>query len=529
MKKLVVIFLSLSMLFPNIAFGETSYSDVDVSHWAYEAIHHVSELGIIDEESSFGMGTPVSLESYITWINEIGRLYPQIGIRSDLTVEDVTAPISRLDAIVTLIGAFGLDAQAETLRHSEIPFIDSNDKVGYIKMALDFNWLTVNPEKTFRPNDYVTREEAVTILYRAIQKIDSPMPHLMSYYAISSYSQAEISSHLSDLAYGWSRFELDPSNGLTLNMSASNSNEYSVPSQYTLAFDATLRDETTPYLMLFVKEDYVYDSDLKKQVSLTEYILSDKTRRETAIDAVEASLKQFPQFKGVLVDFEGLKGADNALNLSLFLEGLREVLGDSYKIATAVHPPRAEGIAYYDGYDFRKIGAVSDLIVLMAHDYYPKKLTESEMESGLTITPLSPFDEIYYAIKVILDSEKGIEDSEKLVLQISIDSAQWKVSDGRIINSRPYNPTYSAILERIESGAILDYSKKYQNPTIVFENESDLTRNIVWFEDSKSVQAKINLAYLLDLGGISIWRLGTIPDFEESVLDIWTQIKSNYE
>ena len=51
-----------------------------------------------------------------------------------------------------------------------------------------------------------------------------------------------------------------------------------------------------------------------------------------------------------------------------------------------------------------------------------KKLNNTEMESGYTITPLSPINEIYYALKSITDIYTGVQDLNKIWLQISYDS-----------------------------------------------------------------------------------------------------------
>ena len=282
------------------------------------------------------------------------------------------------------------------------------------------------------------------------------------------------------------------------------------------------------YLMTFVKDESVFDTSQNKQVKLVEYLISTPETRTQTIKQIKAVLEENPEFKGVLIDFETLKGELNAENLNAFLTSLNIELGETYKIATAIHPPRASTLEYFDGYDYKHIGEVSDLVILMAHDYNAKRLTEQEMASGLTLTPLTPLNEVYYAIKTVLNEESGMIDSSKLILQLSMDSAQWKVLDGAIINQRPYNPTYTSILSRLESDAIQEYSERYHNPSLIFKDDLDGSRNIVWYEDVRSVQAKINLAKLFNLGGVSVWRLGTIPAFEDTSLDIWGQILKNY-
>ncbi|HOM41903.1 MAG TPA: hypothetical protein PK481_00030 [Bacillota bacterium] len=64
---------------------------------------------------------------------------------------------------------------------------------------------------------------------------------------------------------------------------------------------------------------------------------------------------------------------------------------------------------------------------------------------------------------------------------------------------------------------------------MTYYNSSDGTDNIIWYEDARSINAKVQLAKLFGINGISLWRLGNIPDFEdtegnESYLDVWKTI-----
>jgi spore germination protein YaaH len=181
-------------------------------------------------------------------------------------------------------------------------------------------------------------------------------------------------------------------------------------------------------------------------------------------------------------------------------------------MAATVQPPRVEGLSYFDGYDFKAIGEVVDEVILMAHDYEAKSLTPEEMKSGFTITPLSPINEVYYALSVLCNPKTGVEDISKLSLQISFGSCQWKTIDGEIINRNPYTPSYSTINERIKLGAHQSYSLKYENPFISFKSEEDGTDNIVWYENKQSVEAKLKLASLMGVHGVCFWRIGLFPD-----------------
>lgn len=512
-------------------FSDTlNYTDVSPNHWAYTTIETLVDGEIIENSELFGLGNSVSESDFVDWLVSVDEKVPNDFVKNIPPEITSVRQLTRLDALKLMITLMDFGVVADQMKLADVPFTDVTEDKGYVKMALDFGFVSENANKLFRPNDLLKKEEAAVLIKNLYIKQKGAFEHLLSYYAINSYGQAEYSSELTEIAHGWSRLEFSADqSSIVLNTTSSNNNEYRIPTGYKDALDATEHENLSRYLMVFVKEENIYDADLKKSIPLAEYILKNDALQKKTIAEIQKVLSQQSYFTGVLIDFENLRGETSASNFNKFLDQLKETLKPGeYKIATAVHPARANGMAYYDGYDFKHIGDVSDLVILMAHDYYAKRLTESEMNSGLTITPLTPINEVYYAIEAILDPETGLDQSQKVLLQLSMDTAQWKVIDGKIINATPYRPTYGALLSRIEEGAITEYSSRYHSPSIIFKNEIDNTRNIVWYENQRSIQAKIDLAKYFELGGISVWRMGTIPSYEGTTLDIWHQIKINY-
>jgi spore germination protein YaaH len=233
-------------------------------------------------------------------------------------------------------------------------------------------------------------------------------------------------------------------------------------------------------------------------------------------------------------DFEGFKGDTLKLAYNAFLAELKtELVKTNKKLYVAVHPKRKPGQAYFDGYDYKTIGELADKVILMAHDYDAVSLTDDEMLRGYTDTPVTPFDEVYYALKSITDPVSGVQDLNKLWLQLSMDTVQWKLKDGKVINSIPYHPSYSQLIQRFLTGVKLNYSEYSQNPYAVFFNNEDVTNNVIWYENQRSIAEKIKLAKLFGIKGLSLWRLGNIPEQSDTPevqieLDIWNEIIKNY-
>ena len=524
---LLLVIASLMLTPPSAAVSV--FTDVSQSHWIYKPLQNMLNAGIIEPSETFGLGSGVTQSDLIKILQKIN---PDITYAATY---DMTKKLTRLETVTFIFQVLTLDKLALQIKDLESPFIDTTTNQSILNMAVKFNFISLNATRTFRPDQLIKKEEAYAMLNQIYTAYADDLETLHSYYAISSYSQIDFTNDLNALSFGWSRLEFNKDKtDVILNMTSTGSNEYRVPTGYSSAINATDNETLNRHLMVFVKEESVYDSISKKTVTLAETILANESMRNSVIDSIMNALTlnayKIP-FDGVVIDFEGLKGKVNAENLNTFIVQLDfELEKSGLELLVAVHPQGKTGIEYFDGYDFKTIGDYADKIILMAHDYYPKRLSSTEMASGYTVTPLTPINEIFYALDTITNSETGVEDAGKVLLQLSMDTAQWKIKDNAIINSVPYRPTYQAIAMRIENGASVEYSTNLQSPFISFTDEIDGSKNIVWYEDQRSIQAKIDLAKFFKVGGLSVWRLGTIPEFDGEKAEhfkIWSQIIKN--
>ena len=72
----------------------------------------------------------------------------------------------------------------------------------------------------------------------------------------------------------------------------------------------------------------------------------------------------------------------------------------------------------------------------------------------------------------------------------------------------------------------INYSDTYRNPYAWYSTE-DGKRILIWYEDSRSVKDKIELARMFGINSISIWRIGEITNAGADIyMDIWDTILS---
>ena len=461
----------------------TSYNDVDPSAWYYNDVMTASAMGALGNETGFRPN-------------------------DNITREEIA---------VMLVRALGYDELAKEFSDTYLPFNDVSSNKGYISLAYDFGIVSGKTANSFDPYGTALREEAAAMMMRCYNKYNSYLDFVHGFYAFSSYSQKEMASKMDAVSFGWSRMEYSDDEGVVVNTTAANDNEWSVPEGYTDIVEYLNDNSVNTNLNIYMSASESDDAEI---------ILGSEENREEAVDVIIEELTVdynqlgYNPYDGVTIDFENLRG-NMRDNFTEFLRELNQELDLIGKNLYVTVQPNMKNSTYFDGYDFKAIGEIADKVILMAYDYNAKSIPQDVMDSGFTTTPVTPFDEVYYALKTIPDDITGVADKNKVVLGISMSNIGWTVVNGQITNSRGNTYSYSEIADMIDDGAEVKYSDKYKNPYLIYD--SDDGKEIVWYENSRSIADKVKLAEMLGVRGISVWRLGLIPQ-ESGELDIWNGI-----
>ncbi len=545
-KKIAVLIAAVMTAQMSVPAFALEYSDVPRDHWAYSEIQKAGEIGFMSGmgDGTFGLGQNVTRAQFVSmlvrmfgWSASEGTgfsdvapgdwYYSDVLTASDMGVLDTTEAyfrpndnITREEMAVMIIKALGYGELAEEIANDGVSFSDVTENKGYISLAYEFGIISGRGGSIFDPNGTALREDAAAMMVRCYDKYNSYVDFVHGFYAFSSYSQKDMAAEMDTVSFGWSRMEYSDEDGVVVNTTTQNDNEWNVPEGYTDIVEYLKDNNVETNLNVYMSASESDDA---------ETILSSAENRTAAVNAIIEELtvdyKQlgYNPYSGVTIDFENLRESEMRQNFTAFLTELNEELDSIGKsLYVAVQPPMRSG-AYFDGYDFKAIGEVCDKIIVMAYDYYAKTITSDVMESGFTTTPVTPFDEVYYALKVITDENTGVADKSKVVLGLSMSNVGWTVVDGVIVNSTGKTYTYEEIADMINNGAEVKYSDKYKNPYIVYDDGEE--KQIIWYEDETSVKDKIKLAEMFGIDGISIWRIGLIPE-EGGNLDIWSGITS---
>jgi spore germination protein YaaH len=330
-----------------------------------------------------------------------------------------------------------------------------------------------------------------------------------AFYAFSSYEQRELIKGLDVVTFGWSAMEWSEAEGARLNTSASNGNAWRIPDSYELIADYPREHGVAANLGVFM------DDGLEEMLAVAydrneavKAIINEATR-------VYAAIGRSP-FDGVTIDFEGLSGEEAKSDFIKFLSNLAGKLHmRGLTLYVCVQPN-----GNYDGYDYKRIGELADKIILMAHDYQPASMRDVIGTDWQLFAALTPIDDVRNALEAITDEETGIDDVGKIALAYSIANVGWMIDEeGMLVSPEPVAPSMNTVLTRMEQpDTVFCWLEEYANPYIIYYTEAG-ERVFLWYEDSRSVMAKMTLANEFNITGASVWRLGTVPT--APVWDVW--------
>lgn len=238
---------------------------------------------------------------------------------------------------------------------------------------------------------------------------------------------------------------------------------------------------------------------------LARAIFDNPEAQENLIDNVVNTLQRKNYF-GLDVDFEYIYSEDRE-KYNDFMRALSarlRPLGFSLSVALAPKLSADQPGLLYEAHDYPVMGALVDNVILMTYEW------------GYTYGPamaVSPIDQVgrvlNYAVTAI--------PSEKILMGIPNYGYDWTLPFVRGSAARTLSNT-AAVEQAFRVGAEIQYDTTAQAP---FYNYYDAQgrRHEVWFEDARSIQAKLRLVDAYNLGGVSYWTINRFFPQNWLVLD----------
>lgn len=226
---------------------------------------------------------------------------------------------------------------------------------------------------------------------------------------------------------------------------------------------------------------------------LAKTILTNKEVQNNLLDNVERILEQ-KGYYGLDIDFEFIY-PENREDYNNFLRTVAsrfKPLG--YQITTAVAPKTSadqKGLLY-EAHDYAVHGALSDHVIIMTYEW------------GYTYGPALPVAPVNEVRKVINYAVTAIP-SNKILMGIPNYGYDWTLPFVKGTAAESISNT-KAVDRAREFNAAIKYDRQAQAP---YYNYYDANRkqHEVWFEDARSIKAKLELVNQYNLGGVSYWTI----------------------
>lgn len=230
-----------------------------------------------------------------------------------------------------------------------------------------------------------------------------------------------------------------------------------------------------------------FNSDLAKTILTNEQV------QDELLNNVLKVLRE-KNYYGLDIDFEYIY-PENREDYNKFLRKTVDKLRPlGYTIATSLAPKTSSGQigTLYQGHDYKFHGALVDHVILMTYEWGH---TYSEPRA---VAPVGEIRKVLnYAVKEI--------PSQKILMGMPNYGYDWTL---------PYVPrTAAKTVGNVEAvdiaskeNARIGYDWKSQAPNYTYYDDNR-KQHAVWFEDARSIQAKLRLVNEYKLGGVSYWTI----------------------
>jgi spore germination protein len=239
-------------------------------------------------------------------------------------------------------------------------------------------------------------------------------------------------------------------------------------------------------------------------------ILTDEAAQSAFLQNVGALL-QSGRWYGVNLDFEYVYPFDRG-SYNQFLRRFADFLhARGALLVTALAPKQSDGQAglLYAAHDYAAHGAAADYVVLMTYEW------------GYTYGPpmaVAPLPQV----RAVLDYAVSVVPRDKLLLGVPLYGYDWPLPYVRGETRAESLSPRLAVERALAYGAEILYDERAQSPYYYYTDRLG-RQHAVWFEDARSMDAKLRLIAEYRLRGAGFWSL------TRDAPQAWTVLNALYD
>lgn len=255
--------------------------------------------------------------------------------------------------------------------------------------------------------------------------------------------------------------------------------------------NTALNNNVRPIMVITnIGESGGFNSDLVSTILYNEDV------RNTLVDNILEILND-RNYAGLDVDFEYIYSSDREAYNDFLRYVSSRIKSIGYVLTTAIAPKvsdNQQGLLY-EAHDYPVHGEVADHVIIMTYEW------------GYTYGPpmaVAPINEVErvlrYAVSVI--------PSRKILMGMPNYGYDWTLPYRQGSRATAIS-NLQAVNLAINNGAIIQFDERAQAPFFNYTDSSG-ARHVVWFDDARSLTARLRLVEKYNLGGVSYWTINRL-------------------
>lgn len=242
-------------------------------------------------------------------------------------------------------------------------------------------------------------------------------------------------------------------------------------------------------------------------------VVNDEIAKENLIKQLIKKVEE-KGFAGVDVDFEYILASDRDA-FTVFVVDLRKVmneLGKQVSVALAPKTSSNQKGLLFEGKDYKGLGEASNRVLLMTYEYGYK------YGPNMAVAPIDQVRKVVeYAVTEI--------PREKINLGIPNYGYDWPLPFEKGVTVARTIGNVEAVQIAIDKGVSIQFDEVAKSPFFRY-TEKEIIHE-VWFEDVRSIQAKMDLIREFQLEGAGYWQINQLFRANWLIVDNNFSIKNN--
>lgn len=228
-------------------------------------------------------------------------------------------------------------------------------------------------------------------------------------------------------------------------------------------------------------------------------VVNDLSARKRLKDSILREITE-RGFEGLDIDFEYIlpQDRDAFVDFVAYMQESIHPLGHPVSVALSPKTSDLQTGLLYEGKDYAGLGAAADYVLLMTYEW------------GYTYDPpmaVAPLDKV----RAVIEYALTVIPSQKIHMGIPNYGYDWTLPYVRGESAATTLGNIEAVQLAITRGVPVLFDETAKSPYFFYESEGSDTeealRHEVWFEDPRSIDAKLSLIEEYGLRGFGCWQI----------------------